>query len=93
VALKHVEGTKTKHIVVYALSTCPWCHKAKHLLGDLGIDYYFEDVDLLGEEEQRNTMAEVSRWNPGRSFPTIVVDNKKAILGFDEAEIRKLAKP
>jgi glutaredoxin-like protein NrdH len=92
-ALKHVEGTKNKHTVVYALSTCPWCHKAKHLLSDLGIDYYYEDVDLLGEEEQRNTMSEVSRWNPGRSFPTIVVDNERAINGFDEAEIRKLAKP
>ncbi len=92
-ALQHVEGTKTRHIVVYALSTCPWCHKAKNLLNELGLDYYFEDVDLLGEEDQRNAMAEVSRWNPGRSFPTIVIDNERAILGFDEAEIRKLAKP
>ena len=92
-ALKHVDGKKNNHIVVYALSTCPWCHKAKHLLGDLGVDYYFEDVDLLGEEDQRNTMAEVSRWNPNRSFPTIVIDNKRAIIGFDEAEIRKLIKP
>ena len=92
-ALKHVEGKKTNHIVVYALSTCPWCHKAKNLLNELRVDYYFEDVDLLGEEDQRNTMTEVSRWNPGRSFPTIVIDNERAIVGFDEAELRKLAVP
>jgi len=92
-ALTHVPGKKSAHIVVYALSTCPWCHKAKNLLKDLGLEYYYEDVDLLGEEEQRNVMSEVARWNPGRSFPTIVIDDKRAIVGFDEAELRKLVKP
>jgi glutaredoxin-like protein NrdH len=89
-ALEHVAGKKYAHIVVYALSTCPWCRKAKQLLGDLGADYFFQDVDLLGEEEQRDVMAEVSRWNEGRSFPTIVIDNSRAIIGFDEQEIRNL---
>jgi glutaredoxin len=93
VALTHVSGKNAGHIVIYALSTCPWCHRTKHLLGDLGVDFYYEDVDLLGDEEQRNAMAEVSRWNPGRSFPTIVIDDKRAIVGFDETEIRKLATP
>ncbi len=92
-ALQHVEGKKHGHIVIYALSTCPWCHKTKHLLSELGVDYYFEDVDLLGDEEQRNVMVEVARWNPGRSFPTIVIDDKRAIVGFNEAELRKLAAP
>ncbi len=92
-ALKHIEGDKYGHIVVYALSTCPWCHKTKQLLSDLNADYYYEDVDLLGDEEQRNVMVEVSRWNPGRSFPTIVIDDSRAITGFDEVEIRKLVKP
>ncbi len=92
-ALKHIEGSKCGHIVVYALSTCPWCNRVKHLLDDLGADYYYEDVDLLGEEDQRNVMVEVARWNPGRSFPTIVIDDKQAIIGFKEPDIRKLIKP
>ncbi len=91
-ALKHVNGKKFAHVVVYALSTCPWCHKTKNLLNELGADYYYEDVDLLSEEEQRNAMVEVSRWNPGRSFPTIVIDDGRAIVGFDEYELRRLAK-
>ena len=92
-ALKHVAGENHGHIVVYALSTCPWCHKAKHLLSELGAEYYYEDVDLLGEEEQRNVMVDVARWNPGRSFPTIVINDKSAIIGFDETALRKLMTP
>ena len=88
--LRQVAGEKIGHIVVYALSSCPQCQKTKHLLGDLGLEYYFEDVDALGEEDQRNAMAEVSRWNPRRSFPTIVINNEQAIIGFNETEIHRL---
>lgn len=90
-ALRQVVGKKVGHIVIYTLSACPQCRKAKQLLGDMGLEYYFEDADSLDEENQRNVMAEVSRWNPGRSFPTIVINNKRAILGYNETEIRNLA--
>ncbi len=90
--LKHVPGKNVGHVVLYALSTCPWCQKAKQLFGQLGIEYYYEDVDLLPPEEQRNAMAEVQRWNPGRSFPTIVVNDREAIIGYDEAGIKRALK-
>jgi len=35
--LTHVDGKKAGHIVIYALSTCPWCKKTKKLLDDLGV--------------------------------------------------------
>jgi glutaredoxin-like protein NrdH len=88
-ALKHVTGKQMGHIVLYDLSTCPWCQKTKKLLGDIGADYYYEDVDLLVGEEQRNAMSEVSRWNPQRSFPVLVIDDTQAIIGFKETEIRE----
>ena len=36
-------------------------------------------------------MREVTAWNPAASFPTLVVDNKRSIIGFNEDEIRKVA--
>jgi len=90
-ALRQVSGKKVGHIVVYALSACPKCHQVKSLLNDLGLEYYFTDVDILSDENKRNTMVELSRWNTSRSFPTIVIDNKRAVIGFNEAELRKLA--
>ena len=89
--LRQVVGKKVGHIVVYALSTCPLCRKTKQCLENLGLEYYFEDVDLLGEEDRRNAVTEISRWNTKRSFPTIVIDNKRAIIGYNESEISNLA--
>lgn len=88
--LKRVEGKKRGHIVLYALSTCGWCKKTKDLLNQLGVEYYFIDVDLLEGAERSEVMKEVEKWNPNRSFPTIVVDNKTCIVGFNEAEIRRV---
>jgi len=90
-ALHQVAGKKVGHIVVYALSTCPQCQRARHLLDSLGLGYYFENVDLLSEDDKRNVIAEVTRWNPIRTFPTIVINNKQVIVGFNDTDIRKLA--
>jgi glutaredoxin len=90
--MEHIAGKKTKNIVVYALSTCPWCQKAKKLLGDLGVEYYFTDVDLADPGEKEKLLATVRKWNPACSFPTIVVDGQKCIIGFKENEIREAAK-
>jgi len=88
-ALKHVGGRNAGHIVIYALSTCPWCRKTKKLLDDLGVEYYFEDVDLLQEAEKNQAMDTVKKWNPACSFPTMVINDSKCIVGFKEDEIRK----
>jgi hypothetical protein len=34
-------------------------------------------------------VREVEKWNPRLSFPTIVIDGSKVIIGFREEEIRK----
>ena len=90
--LEYVFGKKAGHIVIYALSTCPWCKKAKKLLSDLGVEYYFTDVDLLTDDEKKQTMETVKKWNPSCSFPTLVIDDKKCIVGFKEDEIKKALK-
>jgi glutaredoxin len=32
---------------------------------------------------------EVKRWNPSGSFPVLVLDDRKSIVGFREKEIRE----
>jgi glutaredoxin-like protein NrdH len=91
-ALEHVQGKKVADIKIYALSTCPWCKKTKKLLSDLGVDYYFEDVDLLTGDERQSAMAIVKKWNPSSSFPTIVINDAKCIVGFKEDELKEYLK-
>ena len=87
--MKHVKGEERGHIVLYALSTCVWCQKTKRLLENLGVDYYFVDVDLLNQDEQEKITEEIRRWNPKIAFPTIVINDKKCVIGYDEQKIKE----
>jgi glutaredoxin-like protein NrdH len=91
-ALQHVQGKKIADIKIYALSTCPWCKKTKKLLSDNGVDYFFEDVDLLIGDERQKAMDTVKKWNPSASFPVIVINDSKCIIGFKEDEIKDYLK-
>jgi glutaredoxin-like protein NrdH len=84
----HVPGNKKGDVMLYALSTCVWCKKTKRLLEELNVDFYFTDVDLLDSREKENTKEEIRRWNPTCSFPSMVIDNKFCIVGYDEKKIR-----
>ncbi len=84
-----VEGKEKGTIILYALSTCVWCKKAKRLLDELGVAYEYVYVDLLPREENTAVKNEIRRWNPQGSFPTIVIDNDRCIVGFDEDKIMK----
>lgn len=86
--MERVKGKKKGDIKLYALSTCGWCRKTRDLLNELGVEYDYSYVDLASEEEKDNLMDEVRKWNPGCSFPTIVLDNKTCIVGFQPDELK-----
>jgi glutaredoxin-like protein NrdH len=89
--MEHIAGKDAGKVMVYALSTCPWCKKAKQLLNDMGVAYSFVDVDLTKGEERNKLIEAVKKWNPGLSFPTIVI-NETCIVGYDESKIKESLK-
>jgi glutaredoxin len=86
---KHVDGKKGKNIMLYALSTCVWCGKTKKLLGEMGLSYDYIDVDLLDGKEQDQVLEEIKKYNPRGGFPTIVIEGKDCIVGFDRSKIEE----
>jgi len=86
--LNHITGNYKGNLILYALSTCIWCKKTKTLLENLGIDFYYIDVDLLEEAEKVRITNELKIWNPQSSFPTLVINHEKCIVGFSEEKIR-----
>ncbi len=92
-AVEHVAGKNVGHIMLYALSTCVWCKKAKALLDGLGVEYYYEYVDLLQGNDKEKVVKTLERWNPSRNFPTLVINDNKCIIGFKEDEIREALEP
>jgi glutaredoxin len=88
--VNHVDGIQKQKVMLYALSTCIWCRKTKALLDELGVAYDYVDVDLLEGEEQEKALEDVRKFNPSGGFPTIIINDKDYIRGFDESKIREV---
>jgi len=78
--------------MLYALSTCVWCKKTRAFLDSLGVEYSYEYLDLLPDKEQKEVLEVVKKWNPACNFPTLVINNQKCIIGFQEDKIREALK-
>jgi glutaredoxin-like protein NrdH len=75
--------------MLYTLSTCIWCKKTKALLKELGVEFSYEDVDLLEGSEEERANTEMEGYANSVSFPLIILDGKNFAMGFEEEKIRK----
>ncbi|MDI6701877.1 glutaredoxin family protein [Methanothermobacter wolfeii] len=89
---QHVDGERRASVKLFALSTCGWCKKTRKLLEELGIAYDYIYVDLLEGDERTEALDELKRWNPSLSFPTLVIDDKDVVVGFDSLSIKTALK-
>ncbi len=75
--------------IVYALTTCVHCKQAMKFLADLNVEYESVFVDTLDGEQRKATIAELKKHNPAASFPTLVIDGDRVVLGFRKDEIEE----
>ncbi len=75
-------------VKMYTLSTCSHCKTTKKFLSDCNVAFDATDVDLLEGDEKQLVINEVVKYNPNRSFPTIVIGDK-VIIGFNEKALRE----
>lgn len=78
-------------IMIYALSTCPWCKKTKRYFADKNIPYDFLDYDLASDEEQGRVRKELDKRSLDLSFPKVFI-NDKVISGFRPEEYERALK-
>ncbi len=89
---EHVKGENRGDIVLYGLSTCIWCRKTKNLLDKIGCDYKYIYVDLLEGNDKEKVKNDIKKFNPRLSFPTLVINDDKCIVGYKEDEIKEALK-
>jgi len=85
-----VKGEDKRHkVLLYAISTCAWCKMTKKFLKEKGVQYEYVDVDLCSREERQKIREEIDRkgWRP--SYPVLVVDDQKVVVGFHKDEIEE----
>ena len=83
-----VSGPHNEHqVTFYGLSTCIWCRKTRSFLEELGVTFDFIYVDLLRGREQDEVKEQIRRWNSAVSFPTIVIDNERSVVGYKPEQL------
>ena len=86
-----VPGINKKHqVLMYALSTCAWCKRAKRFLRDHNIEYEYIDVDTCSREDREKIRSDILSRRGRLSYPTIIVDDTILITGYNEDRIRKV---
>jgi len=76
-------------VKVFTLSTCSHCKAAKKFLNDHDVTFDFTDVDRLKVEEKALVIEEVKKYNPRLTFPTIIINGDRVIIGFQDREIKE----
>ncbi len=77
------------HVLFYALSTCIWCRRTRQFLESRDVAFEVVYVDLLQGAEREAAVEQVRRWNPSVSSPTLVIDGRRAIIGYRPEEIQE----
>ena len=86
-----VPGSRNEHrVMLYAISTCGWCRRTRKFLEDNDVAFDFIYMDLAKGQERADALEEVRRWNPATSFPTLVVDDAEAVVGYRTNEIAEV---
>jgi glutaredoxin len=89
IKFKHVDGDSTNNVILYALSTCGWCHRTKEYLNKLGVAYDYVDADLVDDKTSQEIEAEVIKWSKKEVYPTLVIDKKVGFLATDLDRVKK----
>ena len=85
-----VTGPNNEHTVFfYGLSTCIWCKRTRQFLEDQGTSFDYAYVDLHHGQEREDLVTEIRRWNPSVSFPTVVIDDARCVVGYKPEQLKE----
>ena len=76
-----------KTVVMYTLSTCPWCRKSKSFFTEHKVSFTFIDYDLADEATQSRISAEVDAAG-ATGFPFVKI-NDEVIVGYQPERYAK----
>lgn len=82
-------GSQNHSVRMLGLSTCVWCKKMRELLESNGVVFELVYVDKLDGDARRKAVEELTKWNPDRTFPTVIVDESRAVRGYKPDEVKE----
>ena len=86
-----VPGRNNKHkVLLYALSTCGWCKRAKNFLKDKDIEFEYVDLDLCSWEDKNKIRKDIQIRGGRLAYPTVIIDNKILLTGASPNKLREV---
>ena len=76
-------------VFIYALSTCPWCRKAKQYFTDNNIAFEAVDIDLLPDEEGDRLADEALFASGSRAYPIVRI-GAEVVVGYAPEKYARL---
>ena len=67
-------------VLLYTLSTCPWCYKAKKFFTERQVPFTYTDYDLADEATQKKILQELDAAG-ATGFPLVKIGNQ-VISGY-----------
>ena len=75
-------------VLIYAISTCLWCKRAKKFLIDQDVEYNYVDLDQCNVEDRSKIKKDILARGGQLSYPVIIIDDEILINGFRVDKIR-----
>lgn len=86
-----VPGKHSKHkVLLYAISTCGWCKRAKAFLNENSVQYEYLDIDTCNSEDQNKSMNDILNRGGRLAYPTIIVDDELLLTGPTPEKLREV---
>ncbi len=83
-------GNNTHKVLMYAISTCGWCKRAKRMLNEMDVEYEYIDIDLSSREDKEKIRQDITRRGGRLLYPTIIIDNKILLTNPPESKLREV---
>lgn len=72
-----------KDLILFSLSTCGFCRRAKAFLDSKGLKYRYIQADELALDDKTTLKSEFKEnFNDTLHFPTLLIDSKEFLVGF-----------
>ena len=85
-----VPGKNNRHkILMYAISTCGWCKRAKRTLNGMKVEYEYVDIDLSNSEDKEAIRTDITRRGGRLLYPTIIINDEILLTNPTEKELRE----
>ncbi|MDP2217369.1 MAG: glutaredoxin family protein [Methanolobus sp.] len=81
--------THTKKVTIYALTTCPWCKKARKFFMEKNAQVEYIEYDKADEETRKSIKEECSSYMEELAFP-VIKSGGNVVVGYDTKKYASL---